>query len=125
MSSRGRGRKAREDLARRAQTLSGALSTITGITILIIASFMILGEVGVDVTPLLATAGVAGIAIGLGAQSLIKDVIAGLFILVEDQYNKGDVVKVADISGLVEDITLRGRFCATSTASCIASRTAR
>ena len=107
MSSRGRGRKAREDLARRVQTLSGALSTITGITILIIASFMILGEVGVDVTPLLATAGVAGIAIGLGAQSLIRDMIAGLFILMEDQYNKGDVVKVAGIAGLVEDITLK------------------
>jgi len=107
MSSRGRGRKAREDLARRVQTLSGALATITGITIVIVASFMILGEVGVDVTPLLATAGVAGIAIGLGAQSLIRDMIAGLFILMEDQYNKGDVVKVADISGLVEDVTLK------------------
>ena len=107
MSARGRGRKAREDLARRAQTLGGALSTIAGVTILTIASFMILGEVGVDVTPLLATAGVAGIAIGLGAQSLIRDVIAGLFILMEDQYNKGDVVKVAGIAGLVEDVTLK------------------
>jgi small-conductance mechanosensitive channel len=107
MSSRGRGRKAREDLARRVQTLSGALATITAITILIVASFMILGELGVDVTPLLATAGVAGIAIGLGAQSLIRDMIAGLFILMEDQYNKGDVVKVAGIAGLVEDVTLK------------------
>jgi moderate conductance mechanosensitive channel len=107
MSSRGRGRKAREDLARRVQTLSGAFSTITGIVILIVASFMILGEMGVDVTPLLATAGVAGIAIGLGAQSLIRDMIAGLFILMEDQYNKGDVVKVAGIAGLVEDVTLK------------------
>jgi len=107
MSSRGRGRKAREDLARRVQTLSGALSTIVGITIMIVASFMILGEMGVDVTPLLATAGVAGIAIGLGAQSLIRDMIAGLFILMEDQYNKGDVVKVAGIAGLVEDVTLK------------------
>jgi moderate conductance mechanosensitive channel len=107
MSSRGRGRKAREELARRVQTLSGALMTIVGITIAIIASFMILGELGVDVTPLLATAGVAGIAIGLGAQSLIRDMIAGLFILMEDQYNKGDVVKVAGIAGLVEDVTLK------------------
>ncbi|MBN1152716.1 MAG: mechanosensitive ion channel family protein [Dehalococcoidia bacterium] len=107
MSSRGRGRKAREDLARRVQTLSGALTTLIGITIVTIAAFMILGEMGVDVTPLLATAGVAGIAIGLGAQSLIKDMIAGLFILMEDQYNKGDVVKVANISGLVEDVTLK------------------
>lgn len=107
MSSRGRGRKAREELARRVQTLSGALITIVGITIAIVASFMILGELGVDVTPLLATAGVAGIAIGLGAQSLIRDMIAGLFILMEDQYNKGDVVKVAGIAGLVEDVTLK------------------
>ena len=107
MSSRGRGRKAREDLARRVQTLSGALATLVGITLVIVAAFMILGEIGVDVTPLLATAGVAGIAIGLGAQSLIKDMIAGLFILMEDQYNKGDVVKVAGLSGLVEDVTLK------------------
>jgi len=107
MSSRGRGRKAREDLARRAQTLSSALITIAAIVILTVAGFMVLQEVGVDVTPLLATAGVVGIAVGLGAQSLIKDMLAGLFILMEDQYNKGDVVKVAGISGLVEDVTLR------------------
>jgi small-conductance mechanosensitive channel len=107
MSSRGRGRKAREDLARRVQTLSGALVTLTAIVVSIAAIFMILAEVGVDVTPLLATAGVAGIAIGLGAQSLIKDMIAGLFILMEDQYNKGDVVKVAGIAGEVQDVTLK------------------
>jgi len=107
MSSRGRGRKAREDLARRVQTLSGALATVAAIVVSIAAIFMILGEVGVDVTPLLATAGVAGIAIGLGAQSLIRDMIAGLFILMEDQYNKGDVVKVAGIAGVVEDVTLK------------------
>jgi small conductance mechanosensitive channel len=107
MSSRGRGRKAREDLARRVQTLSGALVTVVAIVVAIAAIFMILAEVGVDVTPLLATAGVAGIAIGLGAQGLIKDMIAGLFILMEDQYNKGDVVKVAGIAGQVEDVTLK------------------
>ncbi len=107
MSSRGRGRKAREELARRVQTLSGALTTLVGVALATVAAFMILGEMGVDVTPLLATAGVAGIAIGLGAQSLIKDMLAGLFILMEDQYNKGDVVKVAGISGLVEDVNLK------------------
>ena len=107
MSARGRGKKAREDLARRVQTLSSSLTTLVGIVIGIAAVFMILTEVGVDVTPLLATAGVAGIAIGLGAQGLIKDLFAGLFILTEDQYNKGDVVKVAGIAGLVEDITLK------------------
>lgn len=107
MSSRGKGRKAREDLARRAQTLSSALITIAAIIVLTVAAFMVLQEVGVDVTPLLATAGVVGIAVGLGAQSLIKDMLGGLFILMEDQYNKGDVVKVAGISGLVEDVTLK------------------
>jgi len=105
--ARGRGRKAREDLARRVQTLSNALTAVSGIIITTAAVFMILSEIGVDVTPLLATAGVAGIAVGLGAQSLIKDMIAGLFILMEDQYNKGDVVKVAGVSGLVEDVTLK------------------
>ncbi len=107
MSSRGRGRKAREDLARRAQTLSSALVTIAATVILTVAAFMVLQEIGIDVTPLLATAGVVGIAVGLGAQSLIKDMLAGLFILMEDQYNKGDVVKVAGISGMVEDVTLK------------------
>lgn len=107
MASRGRGRKAREDLARRVQTLSGALTTIFAVVIVIGAGFMILTEIGVNITPLLATAGVAGIAIGLGAQSLIKDMIGGLFILIEDQYNKGDVVKVAGIAGMVEDVTLK------------------
>ncbi len=105
--SRGRGRKAREDLARRVLTLSGALTTIFAVVIATAAGFMILTEIGVNVTPLLATAGVAGIAIGLGAQSLIKDMISGLFILMEDQYNKGDVVRVAGIAGLVEDVTLK------------------
>jgi len=68
---------------------------------------MILSEVGIDITPLLAGAGVAGIAIGFGAQSLIKDFLSGLFILLEDQYNKGDVVKIAGIAGLVEEVNLR------------------
>jgi len=107
LTGRGRGRKAREDLARRVQTLSGALGTVIAIVLAVAAIFMILAEVGVDVTPLLATAGVAGIAIGLGAQSLIKDIIAGLFILFEDQYNNGDVVKVAGLAGVVEGINLR------------------
>ena len=107
MSSRGRGRKARSDLARRVQTISSALTTVTAIVVSVAAIFMILAEVGINVTPLLATAGVAGLAIGLGAQGLIKDMIAGIFILTEDQYNKGDVVKIAGISGLVEEVNLR------------------
>jgi len=107
MSSRGKSRRAREDLSRRVQTLSGALATVAAIVIVLAAAFMVLSEIGVDVTPLLATAGVAGIAIGFGAQSLIKDMVNGLFILLEDQYNKGDVVKVAGITGVVEDVALK------------------
>ena len=104
---RGRGRRAREELTKRSQTLSGILIQGIGAIIVIVALFMLLSEVGVNIAPLLAGAGVAGIAIGLGAQSLIKDVLNGLFILLEDQYNKGDWVRIGDVNGLVEQINLR------------------
>jgi len=104
---RGKGRRAREELAKRSKTLSGVLTTTIGAVIVIIAVFMILSEVGVDITPLLAGAGVVGIAIGFGAQSLIRDLLSGLFIMLEDQYSKGDVVQIAGIWGLVEEINLR------------------
>ena len=91
----------------RTQTLSSMLGSILGIIIAVVALFMILSELGVDIAPLLAGAGVVSLVIGFGAQSLIKDVINGLFILTEDRYNKGDVVKVAGISGLVEEVNLR------------------
>jgi len=104
---RGRGRRAREELAKRSRTLSGILSNIIGVIIVIVALFMVLSEVGVDITPLLAGAGVAGVAIGFGAQSLIRDILNGLFILLEDQYNTGDVVQIAGLWGLVEEVNLR------------------
>src|SRR4030043_1754813 len=68
---------------------------------------MLLSEVGINIAPVLAGVGIIGLAIGFGAQSLVKDIISGLFILIENQYRKGDVVKIADVSGLVEDINLR------------------
>ncbi len=68
---------------------------------------MALREIGLDITPLLAGAGVAGLAIGFGAQSLIKDVIAGFFILMEDQFHVGDVIQAAGVSGQVERMSLR------------------
>ena len=104
---RGRGRRAKAELAKRAHTLSGFLTTAVGAVIVIIAIFMILSELGTNIAPLLAGAGVAGIAIGFGAQSLIRDFLSGLFIILEDQYSKGDVVRIAGIAGLVEDINLR------------------
>ena len=104
---RGKGRRAREELAKRSGTLSSILAQIVGIIVIVVAMFMVLSEVGVDITPLLAGAGVAGIAIGFGAQSLIRDIVNGLFILLEDQYNKGDVVQIAGVWGLVEEVNLR------------------
>jgi moderate conductance mechanosensitive channel len=67
----------------------------------------ILKLLGIDLTPLLASAGVVGVGIGLGAQSLFKDIINGIFILVENQFNVGDTVKLASLTGTVEDLTLR------------------
>ena len=104
---RGKGRRAREELAKRSRTLSSVLTSIAGIIIAIVAVFMILSEVGIDITPLLAGAGVVGIAIGFGAQSLIRDYLSGLFIILEDQYRKGDVVQIAGLWGLVEEVNLR------------------
>ncbi len=104
---RGKRRRAKEELEKRSDTLTGYLSTVLGAIVLVIAIFMILSEVGVDIAPLIAGAGVVGIAIGFGAQSLIKDYLNGLFIILEDQYNKGDVAKIAGIAGLVESVSLR------------------
>jgi moderate conductance mechanosensitive channel len=92
---------------KRAHTMAGLLRTV-GITILVvIALLMVLREFGLDITPLIAGAGVVGLAIGLGAQSLIRDVIAGFFILLEDQYHVGDVIQAAGVSGQVEQMTMR------------------
>jgi small conductance mechanosensitive channel len=67
---------------------------------------MILSELQIDIAPILAGAGVVGIAIGFGAQSLVKDLVAGLFIIIENQYRVGDVVRIADVAGIVESINL-------------------
>ncbi len=107
LTERGKGRRAKAELGKRSNTLSSALTHIIGLVILIAAIFMLLSEVGIDITPLLAGAGVVGIAIGFGAQGLIKDVLAGFFIMVEDQYNVGDVVRIADVAGGVEGLNLR------------------
>src|SRR5262249_25146011 len=72
-----------------------------------IATMLIRGELGVNLAPLLASAGIAGIALGFGAQNLVKDFIAGLFMLLEDQYGVGDVVDLGEASGTVEAVGLR------------------
>jgi small-conductance mechanosensitive channel len=80
-----------------------------GVTVVIIgaAILMLLSDLGINITPLLASAGVAGLAVGLGAQTLIKDLIGGFFVLVENQYAVGDTIQVGSLTGQVEHLTLR------------------
>jgi small-conductance mechanosensitive channel len=92
---------------KREQTLSRAAISTINILVATLAFFIILSELGINLAPLLAAAGVIGIAIGFGAQSLVRDFFSGIFILLEDQYRVGDVVRVGDTAGLVEDINLR------------------
>jgi moderate conductance mechanosensitive channel len=95
------------DSARRAETLGRVVRYLVALVISAVAVMLVLSEVGVSLAPILGAAGVVGLAVGFGAQSLVKDYFTGFFILFEDQIRTGDVVKVADIGGLVEDITLR------------------
>ena len=89
------------------RTLSSVIYSIGLFVILFIATMQILALLGVNMGPLLASAGVAGIAIGFGAQTLVKDFINGFFILAENQYDIGDTVKIAGVQGVVENMTLR------------------
>ena len=92
---------------KRAETLVRIINSAIKVFIYLIAFFMILKEVGVDIAPLLAGVGIAGLAIGFGAQTLVKDFLTGFFILMENQYRVGDVIKIGDHAGLVESIKLR------------------
>ena len=92
---------------KRAQTLGNILRHALLIVIFFIAILMILGELGIQLGPLLATAGIGALAIGFGAQGLVKDVISGFFIILENQYRIGDAIEVAGVSGLVESVSLR------------------
>ncbi len=97
------------DLRRAAQmrTLVPVLNGVMHSLIGVIALMMVLSEIGLDVGPLLAGAGILGIAIGFGAQSLVKDFLTGVFFIVEDIVSVGDIVRIGDSGGLVEDMTLR------------------
>ncbi|HSH07844.1 MAG TPA: mechanosensitive ion channel family protein [Burkholderiales bacterium] len=93
--------------AQRIETLGKTFRYITTVVIAIVAGSLILGELGISVAPILAAAGVAGIAVGFAAQSLIKDYFHGFFFLLEDQIRQGEVVQIAGIGGVVESLTLR------------------
>jgi small conductance mechanosensitive channel len=100
-------KESKEGIDKRTNTLLSIFKGMGRVLIVIVIIMMVLDEVGVPVAPVLAGFGIAGIAIGFGAQYLIRDLIAGIFIILENQYRVGDVVRVADIGGLVEEITLR------------------
>ena len=91
----------------RAETLRHIVRSVVKGILIVVVLVTISSELGFDIGPILASAGIAGLAIGFGAQSLVKDVISGFFILFEDQYGVGDVVKIDDLSGVVERMTLR------------------
>jgi small-conductance mechanosensitive channel len=95
------------DQQSRIQTLGRVFRYIAAVVIWLVTGMLVLGELGISVAPVLATAGVAGLAVGFGAQSLIKDYFNGFFLLLEDQVRQGDVVDLGGPSGLVEEVTLR------------------
>ncbi|HKC16408.1 MAG TPA: mechanosensitive ion channel family protein, partial [Steroidobacteraceae bacterium] len=80
---------------------------LTSVIIALVAGMLVLSELGVSLAPILGAAGIVGLAVGFGAQSLVRDYFTGFFLLLENQLAKGDVVQVADKSGTVEDVTLR------------------
>ena len=93
--------------AERARTIGSVLRSILNAVVWIVAATMILGEFGFNLGPVIASAGVIGVALGLGAQSIVRDVLSGIFMLVEDQYGVGDDIHVQDIEGKVEKVGLR------------------
>ena len=95
------------DETRRIDTVASAFRYLASVIVVLVGGMLVLSEVGISIAPVLATAGVAGIAIAFGAQSLIKDYFTGFFLLVEDQIRQGDVVEIAGKSGEVEEVTLR------------------
>lgn len=100
-------RSAGADELRRIDTVGNAFRYFATVVVVLVAGMLVLNELGISIAPILATAGVAGIAIAFGAQSLIKDYFTGFFLLVEDQIRQGDVVEIVGKAGEVEEVTLR------------------
>ncbi len=96
-----------EEQAKRSATLSRVIVRTVEVTAFLLAAIVALGEAGFQLGPLIAGAGVVGLAIGFGAQTVVRDVLGGLFILLENQYTTGDVVNIAGIGGTVQAINLR------------------
>ncbi|HYQ66748.1 mechanosensitive ion channel family protein [Actinophytocola sp.] len=96
-----------ERRAQRAKTIGSVFKSITSVLVFGTAFMMILAELGVNLAPVLASAGILGVAIGFGAQNVVKDFLSGVFMMLEDQYGVGDVVDVGEASGTVEAVGLR------------------
>lgn len=105
--ARHRQKESKKAFKKRTDTLLAVFIGAGKILIVMAVIFMVISELGIDIMPILAGFGIAGIAVGFGAQYLIRDLIAGVFIIMENQYRVGDVVKIADIWGLVEEVNLR------------------
>lgn len=95
------------ELERRVNTIGRLVVRVAGSVIAIIAALMALELFGIDIGPAVAGLGVVGIAVGLGAQTLVRDWLAGIFIVLENQYSAGDVIRIAGVEGVVEDFSLR------------------
>lgn len=93
--------------AQRARTLGSVMRSTSALLISTVVILMVLAELGVSVAPLLASAGIVGVALGFGAQALVKDFLSGIFMMAEDQYGVGDVVDLGEVSGSVEAVGLR------------------
>jgi small-conductance mechanosensitive channel len=93
--------------AKRARTLGSLVHNVASVSITIVAVLLILDQLGINITPVLTGAGIAGLAVGFGAQTLVRDIISGFFLILEDQVRVGDVASINGVGGLVEDITLR------------------
>ncbi|NQV07104.1 mechanosensitive ion channel family protein [bacterium] len=91
----------------RARALGGVLSSVASLVIYGLALFMALGEFDVSLGPLIAGAGIVGVAVGFGAQTLVRDFLSGIFMLIEDQFGVGDIIDVGEAAGVVEEVNLR------------------
>lgn len=91
----------------RAATMGSLLRSITTVAIVVVATLTIAAQCGIQLGPIMASAGVAGVALGFGAQSLVKDYLSGIFMIFEDQYGVGDVIDTGEAVGTVEEVTLR------------------
>jgi moderate conductance mechanosensitive channel len=96
-----------ERRVQRAHTIGALLNSVVGVVVAVITSIYVLKNLDVDIAPLLTSVGILGVAIGFGAQQLIRDFLAGIFITIEDQYGIGDVIETSEVVGVVESMGLR------------------